>query len=110
TDGTPSIPLTIGTASRQAIYSSGTGTTALAFTYTVQAGDLDDDGIVLGTDIALNSGDMGLASTVLNNIGNTTNILVDGVAPAAPSVPDLAAASDSGYSASDNITNDTTPT
>jgi len=36
--------------------------------------------------------------------------IVDNVAPAAPSAPDLAAASDSGVSSTDDITNDTTPT
>lgn len=35
---------------------------------------------------------------------------VDRDAPAAPTTPDLAAASDSGVSATDNLTNDTTPT
>jgi len=37
-------------------------------------------------------------------------ITIDTVAPAAPSVPDLQAASDSGLSNTDNITNDNTPT
>ena len=36
--------------------------------------------------------------------------IVDNVAPAAPSAPDLAAASDSGVSSTDDVTNDTTPT
>ena len=36
--------------------------------------------------------------------------VVDDIAPAAPSAPDLAVASDTGSSSSDNITNDTTPT
>ncbi|HYN98231.1 MAG TPA: Ig-like domain-containing protein, partial [Actinomycetota bacterium] len=37
-------------------------------------------------------------------------VTVDTAAPATPSVPDLAARSDSGASATDNLTNDTTPT
>jgi len=37
-------------------------------------------------------------------------ITIDTVAPAAPSIPDLQAASDSGFSSTDNITNDNTPT
>ena len=37
-------------------------------------------------------------------------VTVDTVAPAAPSTPDLAAASDSGSSDTDNYTSDTTPT
>lgn len=36
--------------------------------------------------------------------------IVDNVAPAAPSTPDLAAASDSGVSSTDDVTSDTTPT
>ncbi|HYM63983.1 MAG TPA: Ig-like domain-containing protein, partial [Gaiellaceae bacterium] len=38
------------------------------------------------------------------------NMTVDVTAPAAPALPDLLAASDSGSSSTDNITNDTTPT
>jgi len=37
-------------------------------------------------------------------------VTIDTIAPAAPSVPDLAAASDTGSNDSDNITGDTTPT
>src|SRR4029079_5323070 len=47
--------------------------------------------------------------------GNATTrgsllITIDTVAPAAPSTPDLLAASDSGVRSTDDITNDTTPT
>lgn len=38
------------------------------------------------------------------------NVLVDAVAPDAPSAPDLDSGSDTGLSNTDNITNDTTPT
>lgn len=40
----------------------------------------------------------------------TDTIVLDTTPPAAPSTPDLAAASDSGASSTDNITNDDTPT
>ena len=40
----------------------------------------------------------------------TQNVTIDTAAPAAPSVPDLAAGTDSGQLSTDNITNDTTPT
>ena len=43
--GFPYVGLTIGGSTRQAVYSHGSGTTALIFSYTVQAGDSDDDGI-----------------------------------------------------------------
>ncbi len=42
--------------------------------------------------------------------GNPTSFTLDTTPPAAPSTPDLAVASDSGSSAIDNITSDTTPT
>jgi hypothetical protein len=49
---------------------------------------------------------------VAGNIGTvfTKSYVLDTVAPSAPSVPDLDAASDTGSSASDNVTGDTTPT
>lgn len=51
---------------------------------------------------------------VAGNIGSTVspalNVTIDTVAPGAPSTPDLLAASDSGQSSTDNITNDATPT
>ena len=54
--GTPSLPLTIGSTARNASYASGSGTTALVFTYTVQAGDTDTDGIASASPLALNGG------------------------------------------------------
>ncbi len=41
--GTPFIPLTIGATSRNASYLSGSGSSALVFRHTVQAGDTDTD-------------------------------------------------------------------
>ena len=43
--GTPQLTLKIGTADKKADYTSGTGTAALVFAYTVAAGDTDTDGI-----------------------------------------------------------------
>ena len=55
--GTPRLALTIGAETRHATYASGSGTTNLGFTYTVQAGDTDADGIsVASTSVDLNSG------------------------------------------------------
>jgi len=45
-----------------------------------------------------------------NPTASQDSVIVDTVAPAAPSTPDLIAASDSGSSSTDNITNVTTPT
>jgi hypothetical protein len=55
--GTPRLSLTIGTETRYATYVSGSGTTSLVFTYTVQLGDTDAGGIaVASTSVGLNGG------------------------------------------------------
>ncbi len=55
--GTPQVALTVGAQTRQAGYSSGTGTHTLAFRYTVVQADADTDGIEVGASaLALNSG------------------------------------------------------
>ena len=59
--GTPRILLRIGGGQPQhrmwADYAGGTGTTALRFTYVVQAGDMDDDGIYIeANELVLNGG------------------------------------------------------
>ena len=43
--GDPVVTLSVGAHSRPAAFASGSGTRRLAFRYTVQTGDLDDDGI-----------------------------------------------------------------
>ena len=85
--GTPGIPLTIGATGRTASYVSGSGTSALVFRYTVQAGDNDSDGITSASPINLNGGT--IQDAVGNNAGlsftapNTTGVLVDTSAPTA---------------------------
>ncbi|HOY54644.1 MAG TPA: hypothetical protein PL015_08205 [Opitutaceae bacterium] len=54
--GTPRLALTIGTTTRYATYASGSGTTSLVFTYTVQDGERDSDGIAVASVIDLNGG------------------------------------------------------
>ncbi len=83
--GTPALNLTIGGSARQANYASGTGTTALVFTYTVQSGDNDPDGIAVGT-LSLDGGTItdgagNDANLTLNSVGDTSGVLVDGVSP-----------------------------
>ncbi len=46
--GQPTLALSIGPAVRQALYATGSGNTVLKFEYTVQAGDLDTDGVSVG--------------------------------------------------------------
>ena len=114
TDVTPSIELVIGNTTRCANYLDGSGSSSLIFSYTVVSGDSDSDGIAVNSGITLNNG------TIKDSAGNNAdiifadyslaNVLVDALAPDAPSVPDLDSGSDTGSSSTDNITKDTTPT
>ncbi|MFL1895828.1 gliding motility-associated C-terminal domain-containing protein [Aquimarina sp. 2-A2] len=88
--GTPQLAITIGATTRQATYQSGSGTAALLFRYTVQAGELDTDGITIGT-LAANGGTLrdaasNNANATLNAVGATTAVLVEAVAPTVTSV------------------------
>lgn len=85
--GSPTIDLTIGseivTASLQG---SVTSSTTATFRYTVKEGDLDADGISIGSTINLNGGTLKDAFDIdaladLNNVPSTAAILVDGVKP-----------------------------
>ncbi|PSL23684.1 Ig-like domain-containing protein [Chitinophaga ginsengisoli] len=81
TGGTPKLGITIGTETVDAAYTGTNGTNGLNFSYTVQDGDMDMDGITVGTlalhgatikDVATNN-----ANVTLNNIGNTTGVFVN---------------------------------
>jgi hypothetical protein len=85
TGGTPRIALTIGTTTVYATYASGSGTNALVFSYTVQASELDTDGITVGA-LGLNGGTIqdaagNNATLTLNSVGSTTAVKVDAVVP-----------------------------
>ncbi|MBY4675181.1 DUF4347 domain-containing protein [Marinobacterium arenosum] len=91
TDST--LALTIGSESVTADYLSKTAT-SITYRYTVQANDLDADGIAVGaltlnnssiTDSSGNSADL-----TLNSVGSTTAVLVDGVPPGTPASSSLA--------------------
>ncbi len=83
TGGTPSFTLVVGGTSKAVTYVSGSGTANLLFRYTVAAGDNDNNGVdATGASIALNGAQMIDAAgnnivPALNNIGNTTSVLVD---------------------------------
>ncbi|HEY3091867.1 MAG TPA: S8 family serine peptidase, partial [Vicinamibacterales bacterium] len=85
--GTPTIGLTIGATARNASYFSGSGTSALVFRYTVQAGDTDTDGIASASPIVLNGGTIkdvfGYNAALTFTAPNTTGVLVDTTAPTA---------------------------
>jgi hypothetical protein len=95
TGGTPRLQLTIGSTTRYATYLSGSGTSTLTFRYTVQAGDLDSDGIAVASPIDLNGGTIkdvpGNDAVLSFTPPNTSGVLVDGVAPTITSVSGPAA-------------------
>ena len=90
--GTPYIPITLNTGGTvNASYYSGSGTTALGFRYTVVAGNLDNDGIAVGSAITANGGTIkdatgNNATLTLVSVGATTSVLVDGIAPTVSSI------------------------
>ncbi|WP_421976653.1 MBG domain-containing protein [Roseivirga seohaensis] len=85
--GSPSLPLTVGSSTVTAsLKGSVNDATSAIFSYIVEEGDLDEDGIELGTSIELNGGTIvdGFgtdAILALNNVASTAGVLVDGVAP-----------------------------
>ncbi|MBM6994131.1 S-layer homology domain-containing protein [Paenibacillus sp. DXFW5] len=83
--GTPSIGVVIGGTSVKASYVSGTGSTELLFSYTVQAGQTDADGITIGA-LSLDGGSIkdsvgNDADRTLNSVGSTSGVLIDAIAP-----------------------------
>lgn len=95
--GTPRIALTIGGQTRYATYASGDGSDILTFTYEVQSGDSDANGIATGAAIELNGGSIkedGFDRSVdrdLPAITGLSSVLVDGVAPVVSSITRIGA-------------------
>lgn len=106
-DNTPSVAIS-GTESGVAVRLL-TGTTELA------TGTADGTGAVTLTTPALADASRPMTAEAKDAAGNIADlsaaltVIIDTLKPAAPSAPDLKAASDSGSSATDNITNDATP-
>jgi len=90
--GTPVMALTIGSASTNATYASGTGSTSLVFQYTVLANDADSDGISIAANaLSLSGGSLadarGNAATLTHSaVTDNASYLVDAVAPSVASV------------------------
>ncbi|MGE4242410.1 Ig-like domain-containing protein [Ramlibacter sp.] len=107
TGGAPSVALQIGGTTVNATYASGSGGSTLVFTYTIQAGETDLDGISIGTNaISLNGGtirDTGGVGASLTHALVTSNAAYK-VDTAAPNAPTAALASDTGASNSDGVT------
>ena len=78
TAGQPGLSLQVGTVTRDALYVSGRGTTALVFRYRVQEGDMDSDGIGWSaTALGLNGG------SLADRSGNAAVLTLAGQAAAA---------------------------
>src|SRR5689334_11015583 len=96
---------------------NGTGTgSPLGTSYTLTTNDITNGFANVQTGTLSNGTTYTITARVTDAAGNQSGasgsfiITEDTSAPAAPSTPDLAAASDSGISNTDNITNVTTPT
>ncbi|HEY9259618.1 gliding motility-associated C-terminal domain-containing protein, partial [Chitinophaga sp.] len=77
--GAASLDIVIGSTTRQATYTSGSGADALVFSYTVQQGDMDLNGITLGTTLTGTIQDAAGVDAVLllRNVRSTTGVLVN---------------------------------
>lgn len=87
--GTPHIPVTIGGTSRNFLYLGGSGTASLVFRYVIQEGDLDTDGITIGS-LQYNGSSIkdigGANATLTQSWPSTANVKVDGIRPTIVSV------------------------
>jgi hypothetical protein len=85
--GTPQLALNIGGATAQASYASGSGSTSLVFSYTIQAGDTDTNGISISANsLSLNGGNLldaaGNAATLTHPaVTDNSGYRVDTTAP-----------------------------
>lgn len=83
--GSPRLTLTVGSSTVYATYSSGSGTTALTFRYTVTSPAVDTNGIACATTVDNNSGTIqsALGANALTAVPaqTLTAVLVDGDAP-----------------------------
>ena len=107
TTGVPRIAVTLDTGgTAYAEYVSGSGSSALVFRMVVASGQLDSNGITLGSSIDTNGGaitDLAGNATVttLNSVASTTGVNVDGIAPSVVSVTPPV---DGSYKAGDVLT------
>lgn len=96
--GTPQLTLETGAMDRMVNYASGSGTSTLTFTYTVQAGDTTPDLDYVSTSaLTLNGGTIRDAANnnatltlpapgAANSLGANKNLVIDGVVPVVSSV------------------------
>lgn len=83
--GVPRIVVDVGGVTRYANYTAGTGTNTLTFTYSVQSGDVDANGVVLSSPVQLNGGTIknihGNDAILTYTVPNTTGVIVNGAVP-----------------------------
>ena len=96
--GTPQLGLNLGSATVNASYTSGSGSSNLVFTYTVQVGDAATDGLVIGSPLLLNGGTIREANNADARLTFappiTAAVVVDTIAPTVTlSDPSLGSAS-----------------
>ena len=63
-DGVPQLTLIIGSSTKSAIYQSGTGSHIINFTYNIESGDMDNNGINVVSPINMNGGSIKGASSL----------------------------------------------
>ena len=105
--GTPEIILMVGTTPRNTIAVSGTGPNTLVFTYTVQAGDSDADGVGIDADALAQAGGSTIRDTAGNNAALTHAVVDEAPANAvdttAPAVDTVRISTTGPYGLGDNI-------
>ena len=90
--GTPRLEITLDNGAKAyASYLSGAGSNALVFRLTVTSGQMDSDGISVGSNLQLNGATLrdsvgNDALIALNGVGDTRQVLVDAIVPQVSSV------------------------
>jgi hypothetical protein len=83
--GIPSLKITIGSTTKQAVYIKDTGNNTLYFRYIIQTGDEETEGIKINSSLSLNNGTIKgeMGNNALNDTPSsyTKGILLDAVAP-----------------------------
>lgn len=83
--GNPRIAVDVGGVTRYATYASGTGTSALTFTYDMVSGDVDMDGVNLSSPIDLNGGTItdlsGNPASLTFTPPDTSGVLINAAVP-----------------------------
>jgi gliding motility-associated-like protein len=87
TAGVPYMAINMDSGTLPAFYKGGSGTDILTFSYIIQDGDIDLDGISLGAGLSLGGGGLiqdimdNYARLIFNNVANTSGIFVNTIYP-----------------------------